>query len=100
MSSDTEHGKAKCMCDTWQAMCPHAFQWTCLKMGVHNQFIEERAGKEKRKGGKEIQGKEKRKREKEENKEKGKERENEEGGRRFLPQFIGILTVGTHWTKE
>ena len=28
-------------------------------------------------------------------KEKGKERETEEGGRRFLPQFIGLPTVRT-----
>ena len=41
-------------------------------------------------------GKEKRKREKKEKKGKGKEREKDEGGRRFLPQYIGVLTVGTH----
>ena len=39
-------------------------------------------------------------REKKEKKGKGKEREKEKGGRRFLPQFIGIPTVGTRWTKE
>ena len=77
----TRHGKAKCMYDTWQAMCPrnakenacvthgkpcvhmhangHAYKW-----GVHNHFVEEKAGKEKRKGEKERKGKEKRKREK------------------------------------
>ena len=38
--------------------------------------------------------------EKKEKKGKGKEREKEKGGRRFLPQFIGIPTVGTRWTKE
>ena len=69
-------------------------------MGVHNQFVEERVGKEKRKGGKERKGKEKRKREKKEKKEKGKEIKKEEGGRRFLPRFIGDLTVETRWTKE
>ena len=53
--------------------------------------------KEKRNGGKERKGKEKREREK---KVKGKEREKDEGGWRFLPQFIGIPTVGTRWTKE
>ena len=47
--------------------------------------------------GEKIEGKEKRKRE---NKGKGKEREKEEGGQWFLPQFISVSTVGTHWTKE
>ena len=31
---------------------------------------------------------------------KGKEREKEEGGRRFLPQFIGVPKVITYGTKE
>ena len=43
-------------------------------------------GKEKRKGGKDKRKKKKR---------KGKEIEKDEGGRRFLPQFIGIPTVKT-----
>ena len=68
----------------------HAYKW-----GVHNHFVEERAGKEKRKGEKERKGKEKRKRKKKEKKGKGKEREKKEGGRWFLPQFIGVPTVGT-----
>ena len=65
---------------------------------------EQQRGKEKRKGGKERKGNEKRKKrkekEKKEKKGKGKEREKEKGGWRFLPQFIGILTFGTRWTKE
>ena len=56
---------------------------------------EQQRGNEKRKGGKEREGKEKRKREKKEKKGKGKEIEKEEGGRRFLPQFIGVPTVET-----
>ena len=62
--------------------------FTCIPMDiyrVHNQFVEEKAGKEKRKGGNERKGKEKRKRKKKEKKGKGKEREKEEGGRQFLP---------------
>ena len=50
-------------------------------MGVHNQFIEEIAGKEKRKGGKERKGKEKRKKRKEKEK---KERKGKEAGGFFL----------------
>ena len=67
-----------------------------------NKSVREGGGarKEKRKGGNERKGKEKRKREKKEKKREGKEREKEEGGRRFLPQFIGVPMVGTCWTKE
>ena len=61
---------------------------------------EQYKGKEKRKGGKERKGKEKRKRERKQKKGKGKEREKEEGGQWFLPQFISVSTVETHWTKE
>ena len=50
-------------------------------MEVHNQFVEERAGKEKRKGGMERKGKEKRKKRKEKEK---KERKRKEAGGFFL----------------
>ena len=65
-------------------------------------FVEEGGGarKEKRKGGNERKGKEKRKSEKKEKKGKGKERDKEEEVQRFLPQFIGVLSVRTRWTKE
>ena len=45
-------------------------------MGVHNQFVEERAGKEKRKGGKERKEKEK------------KERKRSSDGRNSLDQGV------------
>ena len=68
----------------------HAYKW--------DVFVEEgggsRKGKEKGRKGEKGKG------EKKEKKGKGKEREKEEGGRRFLPRFIGVLTVGTRWTKE
>ena len=81
---------------------------TCMEHGIaikrSSQPVcrggEQQRGKEKRKGGKERKGKKKRKREKKEKKGKGKEREKYEGGRRFLPQFIGVPTIGTRWTKE
>ena len=61
-------------------------------------FVEEggRSRKGKEKGWKGEKGK----REKKEKKGKGKERKKDEGGRRFLPQFISVPMVGTHWTKE
>ena len=52
-------------------------------MGVHNHFVKERAGKEKRKGGNERKGKEKRKKIKEKEKEK-KERKRKEADGFFL----------------
>ena len=55
-----------------------------------------RSKKGKEKGGKGEKGKG----EKKEKKGKGKEREKGEGGRWFLPQFIGVLMVGTRWTKK
>ena len=79
---------------------------TCMEHGIaikrgSSQLVrkgeQQQRGKEKRKGRKQRKGKEKRKREK---KGKRKEREKEEGGRQFLPQSIGLPTVGTRWTKE
>ena len=81
---------------------------TCMEHGIaikrSSQPVhrggEQQREKEKRNGGKERKRKEKEKRETKEKKGKGKEREKEEGGRRFLPQFIGVLTIRTRWTKE
>ena len=89
------------VCDTWQAMCQLACNVKLSIYGKCSYMKEGGEGKEKRKGGKERKGKEKRKRdERKEKRRKGKEREKEEGGRQFLPQFIGVPTVETRWTKE
>ena len=57
-------------------------------------------GAEKEKGRKGEKGKGEKKKRKERKERKRKEIEKEEGGRRFLPQFIGVPTVGTRWTKK
>ena len=61
----------------------------CINRGVHNQFMAE---ENRRKGEK---GERRKERKENKRKRKGKEREKEEGGRQFLPQYIGVPTVGT-----
>ena len=67
---------------------------TCMEgaSSINRSVRRRRRGEEERK--REMKG------EKKENKGKGKEREKEEGGWRFLPQYIGVPTIGTRWTKE
>ena len=62
----------------------------CINRGGSQLVYGKREQEERRE-----RGKEKRKREKKENKGKGKEREKEERGGQFLPQYIGVPTVGT-----
>ena len=66
------HGKRICMCDTWLAMCQHAWDMEKAIYGVWERFVEAGSNK-KEKEGKKRRGKERK--EREENK---REREEEE----------------------
>ena len=101
--------------DTWKTMCPLACLYkthgkpcvrhmasrvsTCMEDASSiNRLVRRRRGEEERK--REREERRERERRKERRKErkkkgKGKESEKKEGGRRFLPQFIGVPTVET-----
>ena len=73
---------------------------TCMEgaSSINRSVRRRRRGEEERKREREERRKERRKKKKK--KRKGKEIEKDEGGRRFLPQFIGVPTVETRLTKE
>ena len=69
---------------------------TCMEgaSSIKRSVCRRRRGEEERKREREEMRERERRKERKK-KGKGKEREKEEGGRRFLPQFIGIPTIRT-----
>ena len=95
MASHVSQCMAKaCMCDTWHAMCQHAWHLWTLYKGLHTWGLRSVRGssKEKRKGGKEKE--EERKGEREERKgerEERKEKKKGEEERKKKEEEEGVL---------
>ena len=75
----------------------HANGESCINgRCVHRRREEQKRKREGKRKGRERKEREEKKRERE-----GEETERErKGNRRVLSQLVGVLTVGTHWTKK
>ena len=85
------HGKGICMCDTWLAMCQHAWHMEKAIYGVWERFVE--AGSSK----KEKEGKNRREKERKERvekkRERGEEREREKEKRKTVFQRSKLVRL-------
>ena len=82
------------VCDTWHAMCQHAWHMEKAIYGVCELFIEAGSSKKEKEGKKREgkKGKKERKRKEREKEKKGREKEGEKES--------GVPTVGTRHTKK